>query len=439
MKTVSKTIIVTIAFFLITTPIISANYIKKSNIDDKGKYLEKTSAIDTKIMAVIESINETLLRSLLEDLVSFGPRMTGTYGCEKAGEYIYDKFKEMELATRYHYWESIGNKYHPRFFKDRSVEATLEGIDNPEKDILIFNAHYDSVKVSPGANDDGSGTVAVLAAAYALSKFEFNRTIKFVTFSGEEVGLLGSNAYAKEIYENSIDLLAELNADMIGYAVSAEGGKTYRLSGTEDTEWMLDAIEMINEDYSIGFTQLPRGGFNRAAKSGGSDYFGFLKHGYECLAFWQSEFDSAYFHTPEDTIEHVNFSYLVNTTRLIAGALAYLADVEIEHPQIEIVSPERGKLYFEDRIIRNYKDFKTVVLDDVLICAEVEPGTAPIQKVEFYYDGKIAYVDMDEPYQLRLNKFSIMKHSVTAKVIDENDNSAEDTLYFTYFNLIKRK
>ena len=69
-----------------------------------------------------------------------------------------------------------------------SKEHYLEQIPL-DNSAIIFNAHYDSVAKGPGANDDGSGTVAVLAAAYALSHFDFKRTIKFVTFSGEEIGL----------------------------------------------------------------------------------------------------------------------------------------------------------------------------------------------------------------------------------------------------------
>ena len=117
-------------------------------------------------------VNESLILGYLEDLVEFSPRKTGTYGCEKAGEYIYEKFIEMGLETRMINWTSFGNKYNPRYFSGTNIEATLNGINNNEE-IIIFNAHYDSVKKSPGADDDGSGVAAVLAAAYALSKFDF--------------------------------------------------------------------------------------------------------------------------------------------------------------------------------------------------------------------------------------------------------------------------
>lgn len=440
-KITNKIYLSLIASLLLITPLASSTAIfvvnnQKNFLEDNLEEINLNS-LNPKITNAIQMINETLLKTYLEELVSIGPRMTGTYGCEKAAEYISEKFEEVGLEINYHFWKSFGKRWHPRFYEGKNVIGTLNGTDNPDKDILIFNAHYDTVKVSPGANDDGSGVVAVLAAAYALSQFNFNRTIKFISFSGEEVGLLGSNAYAKDIYDKNVDIFAEFNADMIGYAKNTEGEKTVRVGGTEDVQWMLDSIEQINEDYSIDFTNLNRGILDPLEAHGGSDYYAFLEFGYDPIVFWQSDFDSAYFHTPEDTIEHINFSYFVNTTRLIVGALAYLADIEMEHPQIKIVSPIKGKLYFEDRILRNLKDFKTIVLDDVLICTEAEEGSSPIEKVEFYYDGKLMETDTEKPYQWRLNKYSAREHSITTIVYDSEGKTARDHLYFRYTNLIK--
>ncbi|RLF51392.1 MAG: hypothetical protein DRN24_05050 [Thermoplasmata archaeon] len=438
-----KTLTVVITVILLINPAISSySFLKNSNqrLSLENNYEAKESKnIDQKIMQIIQMINETVIRRFLENLVSIGPRMTGTYGCEKAAEYIYNEFKKMGLDTRYHYWEEFGNKWYPRHFQGQNIEATLNGEDENSKETLIFNAHYDTVKVAPGANDDGSGVAAVLTAAYVLSQFEFKRTIKFVTFSGEEEGLLGSKAYTKEIYDNNEEVFVEFNADMIGYAETTTGGKTFKIYGTEDTQWMIDDIEKINQNYNIGFENLPVNILNPNARHGGSDYLNFIRYGYESIVFWQSEFNKNYFHTSEDTIEHVNFSYLVNTTRLIVGSLAYLADVEMVYPQVKIVSPKKGKIYFEDRIIKNLKDFKTIVIDDALIYAEVKPGNTSINKVEFYYDGKLMYKDTDPPYQWRLNKFSLLKHSVGVVVYDEADKTSHDYLFFTFINLNKHR
>jgi hypothetical protein len=343
---------------------------------------------DQKILQAIEMVNESLLRQYLEELVSNGPRKIGTYGCEATAEYIYNQFQEMGLETRYQNWKSWSNRRPFRLYKSQNIEATLKNNNSENKEIIIFNAHYDTIKISPGANDDGSGVAAVLTAAYVLSKFEFNRTIKFVAFSGEEVGLLGSKNYVKEVYEKNDDILVELNADMIGYAETAVGGKNVSLSSTEDAKWIIDEIKNVNQNYEINFNIKDGWKITPGGPRIGSDYYDFVLYGYEAIAFWQDEFNGNYFHTPNDTIEHINFSYLVNVTKLIVASIAHLADFEVTFPRIKIVNPKHGRLFFEDRTIKIFNYDKTKVINDVLVHTKVKQGDSPIRYVEFYYDGK---------------------------------------------------
>lgn len=397
------------------------------------------SDINPKIAEAIEMVNKTLLRGYLQELVDIGPKLTGTYGCAKAAEYIYQQFENAGLETRYDYWQSFSDRKPFRFFKDRNVEATLYGTDQKSKEVLIFNAHYDTVRVSPGANDDGSGVVAVLTAAYVLSKFEFNRTIKFVTFSGEEKGLLGSRVYAKRAYEKNEDILVEFNADMIGYAVTAQGGRTVSLSSTKDAKWITDEIKKVNDNYGINFNVRKGWNMTPGGPRIGSDFYDFVLYGYEAVAFWQSEYNRSYYHTENDTIEHINFSYLVNMTKIIVGSLAHLADMEISYPRIRIGTPRHGKLYFEDRTLKTFRYDKTIVIDDVLIHADVKEGDAPIEKVDFYYDNKLVFTDTTIPYQYRINELSFRKHNVKVVVYDELGRNASDETNFYLFNLNRKK
>ncbi len=397
------------------------------------------SGINPKIAEAIEMVNETLLRAYMQELVDIGPRLTGTYGCEKAAEYIYGQFENAGLETRYQYWQSFNDRRPFRFFKDKNVEATLHGIGQNSEEVLIFNAHYDTVKVSPGANDDGSGVVAVLAASYILSKFEFNRTIKFVTFSGEEKGLLGSRAYVKEAYEKNEDILVEFNADMIGYAVTAQGGRTVALSSTRDAKWITDEIKKLNEDYGINFNVRKGWNMTPGGPRMGSDFYDFVLYGYESVAFWQSESNRSYYHTENDTIEHVNFSYLVNVTKIIVGSLAHLADMKVAYPRVRIGTPRHGKLYFEDRTLKTFRYGKTIVIDDVLVHADVKEGDGHIEKVDFYYDNKLVFTDTTIPYQWRINKLSFRKHNVKVVVYDELGRNASDETNFYLFDLNRKR
>ncbi|MCK4995748.1 MAG: M28 family peptidase [Thermoplasmatales archaeon] len=440
-----KIIGMVVIILILSSPLISSI----SNIsipNEKSVTISETILFtpDPKIEAAIELVTESLLREYLTVIsVEIGPRKTQTYGAEEAAKYIYGEFIKTGLPTRYHYWEDFTERIklkHFKYYKGKNVEATLEGIDESCEKILVFNAHYDSAKVSPGAVDDGTGTVAVMTAAYALSQFEFNRTIKFVTFSGEEIGLLGSKNYVRDLYKNDTEILVEFNADMVGYANTAEEGRTAYVSPSKDAQWIIDEIIKVNEAYEIGFDVKSAWNLTAEEPRSGSDFWDFILHGYEAVAFWQSGRGGDYFHTPEDTIDKVNFSYLTNMTKLMVASLAHMADIEVYYPDVKIGSPKRGRLYREDRAIKVFKQEHTIVFDDVLICAEVKPGDSPIEKVEFYYDGKLMYTDEDMPYQWRLNKISLFrKHTVEIILYDEEGRTASDEVTFRYINWNKRK
>ncbi|VVB61915.1 Peptidase family M28 [uncultured archaeon] len=402
-----------------------------------------TSVFDTRIQStntsqkitdILSMINETLIRKYLQIIVGYGPRMTGTYGCEKAAQYIHEQFSDMGLKTRYQSWTSWGDTYYHHFYSGQNVEGILPGIDSNDNSAIIFNAHYDSVAKGPGANDDGSGTVAVLAAAYALSHFCFNRTVKFVTFAGEEIGLAGSRAYTKEAYERNESILLEINADMVGHG---EGSRNMTVRATEDAGWVADIFQAINNDYTIGLT-VNRGTINRVGhKMSGSDYSPFLAYGWESICCWEGDHDPN-FHTAQDNLSNVNISYLVNMTRIIAATLAHLADLKETPPQVRITSPRVGFLYWAGMKERVIGEFKTIVINDFWIWAEVDDATIPIKRAEFYYDGKLVFIDTEAPFKWQFNKFSLGKHQITVLIYDQLGRNSSDWREIRFINIFKK-
>ena len=369
-----------------------------------------------KIMEIMDLIDEDLLSEYLAILVGFAPRATGTYGCQQTADYLKSQFQTNGLEVWVQDYTAFGNKWHPRLYKGQNVEGTIRGTQTDSDSCVIFNAHYDTVEETWGANDDGSGTAAVLAASYALSQFEFKHDIKLVGFSGEEFGLLGSQAYSKTMHLQSKDIVVELNADMIGKATSAETGRRMGLSMTEDAGWVADIFTYVNQtknlDFSFGLGTTERDG------RGWSDYFSFCEYGYETVSIWQSEGDE-YMHTWGDDLANVNMSYLVNMTRLIAGTLAVLADMDEFPTQIRIQSPSYGGIYFENRLLKQKDRFKALILDDIWVWAEALHGEENIDYVEFYRDNKLLGIDEDAPYKYEMERFLIGNHRITVKAYDE--------------------
>jgi len=388
---------------------------------------------DEKIQGIIDKINETLVRNFMEDLVfEIGSRYTGSYGCQKAARYIHQQFENMGLQAKYQDWSAWGNRWNPGFFESQNVIGTHKGTDPDYDEIIIFNAHYDTIKETVGAIDDGSGTAGVLAAAYVLSQYSFKRTIEFVTFSGEEIGLRGSHAYARELYDKQTPVLVEFNADGIGGATSAENGRKIRLSVTEDAGWIASIMGNITKDYGFNFN-ITGGQINRDAKSGHSDYFEFIQLGYESVAIWQAEWANT--HTPKDDISNVNFSYLVNMTRHIAATMATLADIDVEVPQIYIANPRHGEIFYNGNMLKNIKYKIPVVIDETNIYAEAKQGLYPIDRVEFYYGNKLLFTDKEKPYEYMLNKRSMGLHKIKVIVYDKKGNSATDEMRILFLNI----
>ncbi len=266
------------------------------------------------IVDMIEAMDESLILGYLENLTDFEPRVTGTSECQDAGDYIYNEFKNMGLEVRYHNWSYGG-------YTDRNIEATMPGINETSDEIFIVCGHHDSVTGSPGADDDGSGTVITLAAAYIMKEYAFNHTIRFVTFSGEEQGLLGSHVYAEEASANGDNIIGVLNADMIGFAITTTHGNNVKIYYDSASEWLTDYTEDVSIQYEeyINLNVIPSG------YSWGSDHYSFWEAGYDAIFYHEYEFNHNY-HSPQDIIENMNLTYDAKCSKLILATLAELAE-----------------------------------------------------------------------------------------------------------------
>ncbi|MBS3778726.1 MAG: Zn-dependent exopeptidase M28 [Candidatus Thermoplasmatota archaeon] len=396
----------------------------------------ETDSTVSKINQILTKIDQNKIEGYLTELVLFGPRMTGTYGCQKSGEYIANRFESFGLKTSLHNWTLFGNRFYPRWYNSFNVIGVHPGSDPNSNLEIVFTAHYDSVQVSPGADDDGSGVTAILAAASVLSKYEFNHTIRFVCFSGEEVGLLGSKAYVEMQYETIKDkIIINFNADGIGYATS-ETINTFRLWGTEDAIWLVNKLESLNNQYGLKFNiarrTLPED------RRGGSDYHSFVRYGFDSIAFFEGSWNP-HWHTAEDTIEHMNLNYLTRTTQLITMGIAWLADETITYPYVYIESPNKGYLYFEGRQQKRLKDtqsqqIRTIVIDDIWIWAHVFLDDSLIEKVEFYVDDQLEHVDIEPPYLFHLNSFSFFNKRIEVVAHNIYGQASRDWIDIFFIN-----
>jgi hypothetical protein len=172
---------------------------------------------------------------------------------------------------------------------------------------IIVGAHRDAVDVSPGADDNGSGAAAVLEIARILKDYDTYSTIVFILFDAEELGLLGSWAYADEAAARGDSIIYMLNLDMIG-AIGNSGQANIHY-GSEMTYTDLWASLA---DSLVGLGAVYAGASTR------SDHYPFIQNGYEASFIIEYNFSPVY-HTEHDSTTYMSFKYL---TRIAKASLA---------------------------------------------------------------------------------------------------------------------
>jgi len=410
-----------IGCILFTTTSISAIDVKLS------VQSPQSTQIDNDIVAMIEQIDENLVFMYLNALMSFGPRYTGSDNCSRAGQYIFDEFEKMGLDTAFHEWRYDG-------FADRNVVGTLAGSNSPNNAEILFCAHYDCTPGSLGADDDGSGVAAVMAAASVMSNYSFNHTIKFVAFSGEEVGTYGSFSYARDAYLHGNNVYAVLNADMVGYADTAAGGNILRFFTVERSSWIAEYARDITESYH-NFLDMK---IEILPNHMGADHQAFLDYGFDGV--WIAHHDNyPYANTPDDNPEHLNRSYQVKATKTILAICAEMAKKPIEL-QVQLTNPLEGCLYLRKHPIMPldflakywYKGLRgdTILLGRTMATADVF-ATEEVKYVIFCIDDYFIHWDYDPPYEWNIQgKYSPIygKHTLDVYAITESGKMSSDEM-----------
>lgn len=180
------------------------------------------SSADQKPYQVSEKSIEKTIRYLASDELQ--GRETGSEGIEKAARYIEDEFRRHHVKP---FYKTYRDSFSARGLEGYNLIAFKEGTDPVLKDdIIVLGAHYDHIgmtatpvqgdSIANGANDNASGTAAVVELAKYFAGTSLKRSLLFVLFSGEEKGLVGSAHLAERLKEEGKQVYYMLNYEMIG-------------------------------------------------------------------------------------------------------------------------------------------------------------------------------------------------------------------------------
>ncbi len=277
--------------------------------------------------ALIESITADGVFKHIAELASdsYEGRETGTPGVEKAAEYLAAKLKEWKLAPA-----GVRSMYFQPFAFEskgaRNVLAVLPGSHAALKnEFVLIGAHYDHIgatrsgedRVNNGADDNASGTAAVLeiARAFASVKERPARSIVFAWWSGEEKGLLGSKHFVDNPTVPLRSVIACLNLDMVGRNVE----DAIDIEGTGCSPDLKPLFERVNiRKY---FAKI---NYGVKEVKGDTDHFWFYQSGIPAVEFFSGY--HADYHKPGDEAEKISKPKLERVGRFVAVAAWTLAN-----------------------------------------------------------------------------------------------------------------
>jgi photosystem II stability/assembly factor-like uncharacterized protein len=209
------------------------------------------------------------------------------------------------------------------FHPSRNIVVTIPGARTPEKEYLMI-AHYDGTSAGPGADDNASGTSALMEAARILKNCQFESTIRLIAVSAEEVGLCGSSDYATRARQQGKNIGGVLNADMIGYPLT--GDTTRLVAGSYFVHCRLaDSVFLYNQRYSIGAK------VDLSDSCSGSDHTSFAAAGYEAISIqegasteiWARK--NPYYHLASDSLSKLHPGLMRRAAQLLVATIAELA------------------------------------------------------------------------------------------------------------------
>jgi hypothetical protein len=232
-----------------------------------------------------------------------------------AADFIYQTLTRFGLPTYNQVYSQSG----------RNVYAVKTGTEYPDQKFIVC-AHYDNSPrqpPAPGADDNASGTAAILETARILSQIETPYTIVFAHFDEEEIGHFGSTYFARQAYQSGENIQGVVNLEMFGWDGNDDGVFEIHTQPIANSVGLANIVRDLANGYDFGLTPVI---YNPGTPA--SDHASFWNYGYSALVFSQAFFGddfNPHYQTSTDRLEFFNLEYFHALSKLASATMAYLS------------------------------------------------------------------------------------------------------------------
>ncbi len=291
---------------------------------------EESLTPDSTVIGILSLMGSDSLQYFLREVTGEQPvfiggvpdtiesRSIGSEGHAAAVRYLAQKLSSYGLEVHFQVYSTTGT----------NIYAIQKGVTYPGRQYMI-TAHYDDrgthPRLAPGADDNGTGTAAVLEAARLLSTHRTAYSVVYAFWDEEEMGLVGSDYYASRAFANGDSIQGVVNVDMIGWDGDNDGTVEIHSNRYVEISRFANMPFLCNRAYAIGLSPTMY-----IMQSYNSDHASFWRSGFDALSFieayWAGDFNP-YYHTSSDSIAHLNLTYYRNCSKLAVATIATLAGV----------------------------------------------------------------------------------------------------------------
>ncbi|MBA7534604.1 hypothetical protein ES705_26853 [subsurface metagenome] len=276
---------------------------------------------DTTVQEIVDLVNADTVLSYVQRLQDFISRYSTYDSCFAAANYIASKFNDYGCDSIFFQNHTSGHA--------PNVIGVKRGVIHPDSIYAVICGHFDATsylapEIAPGADDNASGTASVLEATRVMKDYEFEYSIRYIAFSGEEFGLYGSEYYASMACSQGDNILGVLNGDMIAYVdAQPESLEVIAKISNPSCEPLADYFIAVADTYTTLLTN------KRMVNSAPySDHAPFWDNGYVALCNIEDMWPvNPYYHTPGDTIGagYNNNDFCTEVIKAEVAALSIMA------------------------------------------------------------------------------------------------------------------